>query len=91
MSSAANAYWDLIALRENARSDATLYNYGIVLKALKRPAQALERFSQALALNANITETWNNRGTVLNELERYQEALADFDRALALKIGRAHV
>ena len=30
------------ALRENARSDATLYNYGLVLKALKRPAEAIK-------------------------------------------------
>ena len=38
------------ALKENATSDATFYNYGIILKALKKPIDALERFSQALAI-----------------------------------------
>src|SRR5258705_9291478 len=39
----------LRALKEYAKSDATFYNYGIILKALKRPEEALERFGQALA------------------------------------------
>src|SRR5262249_16573415 len=73
-----------LALEQSATSDATLYNYGIILKALKRPAEALERFNQALAINASVAETWNNRGTVLNELERYQEAISDFDKATSL-------
>ena len=72
------------ALNENAKSDATFYNYGIILKALYRPAEALERFGQALAINPAVAETWNNRGTVFNELARYREAVADFDRAIAI-------
>src|SRR5438093_587941 len=39
------------ALAINATSDATFYNYGIVLKALGRPQEAVDRFSQAIALN----------------------------------------
>ena len=73
-----------LALAENATSDATYYNYGLILKALKRPAEAAERFTQALKLNAAVAESWNNRGTVFSDLRRYREAIADFDRAIAL-------
>jgi predicted O-linked N-acetylglucosamine transferase (SPINDLY family) len=72
------------ALRINATSDATFYNYGIVLKALGRPDEALERFSQALAINPGNADTWNNRGTVFNDLDDHARAVADFDRAIAL-------
>ena len=77
-------YYVRLALAENATSDATFYNYGLILKALKRPAEALQRFTDALKINASVAETWNNRGTVFNELKRYREAVADFDRAIAL-------
>jgi protein O-GlcNAc transferase len=72
------------ALHESASSDATFYNYGIILKALKRPVEALEQFSQALKINPSVAETWNNRGTVFSDLQRYREAIADFDRAIGL-------
>ena len=72
------------ALKENATSDVTFYNYGIILKALKRPAEALDQFTRALALNAAVAETWNNRGTAFNELKQYREAIADFDKALSI-------
>lgn len=72
------------ALRINAGSDATLYNYGTVLKGLGRSHDALDSFSKALAINPGAADTWNNRGIVYNGLERYAEAMADFDRALAL-------
>jgi predicted O-linked N-acetylglucosamine transferase (SPINDLY family) len=74
----------LLALKINATSDATFYNYGIVLKALGRPEQALERFSQAIALNPGNAESWNNRGTVFHELGDPTAAVSDFDRAISL-------
>jgi len=73
-----------LALDEDATSDVTLYNYGLILKALKRPAEALERFNQALKINPSIASTWNNRGTVFNDLRRYDDAVGDFDRAIQL-------
>jgi predicted O-linked N-acetylglucosamine transferase (SPINDLY family) len=72
-----------LALSGGSRSDATFYNYGIILKALKRPQEALVQFGAALKINAEVAETWNNRGTVLNDLKRHKEAIADFDRAIA--------
>src|SRR5438105_428211 len=50
------------ALRLNSNSDATHYNYGIVLKGLGRAADALEEVSKALALNSGLAETWNSTG-----------------------------
>jgi len=72
------------ALNENATSDATHYNYGLILKALKRPADALERFSEALKIDPTVASTWNNRGTVFNDLKRYDDALCDFGKAIEL-------
>jgi len=74
----------LLALQTNATSDVTFYNYGIILKALKRPSEALEQLSRALAINSNVADSWNNRGAVLNELRRHFEALGDFDRAISI-------
>jgi protein O-GlcNAc transferase len=73
-----------VALSEDARSDATLYNYGVILKSLKRPVEALERFSQALKIDPSVAVTWNNRGTVFNDLRRYDDAIGDFDTAIRL-------
>jgi predicted O-linked N-acetylglucosamine transferase (SPINDLY family) len=79
----------LAALKINSSSDATFYNYGIVLKALGRPDEALQRFTQALALNAGNADSWNNRGTVRNDLGDFRAAIADFDQAIALNPNSA--
>lgn len=69
---------------EVSRSDATLFNYGLVLKALNRPEEALKRFTEALAINPAAAETWYNRGIVLCDVRRFADALADFAKALEL-------
>ena len=73
------------AVRLNRTSDVSYYNYGIILKRLKKPALALNQFDSALHLNSQAAETWNNRGTVLNDLDRYDEAVLDFDKAVDLE------
>lgn len=77
------------ALRENASSDATFYNYGLALKGLGRPAEAVEQFNRALAINPSVADTWNNRGAAFNDLRRFEEAIADFEKAIALNSGYA--
>ena len=57
------------AVRINQSSDVSFYNYGIILKKLGRPREALEKFSLALRLKPDVSETWNNRGTVFNDLK----------------------
>src|SRR5215467_16076862 len=39
------------ALQHRPPSDVTLYNYGIALRAMNRPAEALQCFSEALKIN----------------------------------------
>ena len=72
------------ALRIDASSDATHYNYGTVLKHNNKLEQAIAAFDAALAINPRHVKALNNRGAVHSQLERYDEAIADFDRALAL-------
>jgi tetratricopeptide (TPR) repeat protein/2-polyprenyl-3-methyl-5-hydroxy-6-metoxy-1,4-benzoquinol methylase len=72
-------------IETGARSDATLYNYAIVLKALKRPIEALARLDEALAIDSTNAETWNVCGTVLNDLNRHDDAIGKFDRALRIR------
>jgi len=72
------------ALKIDASSDATHYNYGTVLQRGKKLDEAIAAFGRALAINPRHAKAFNNRGAVLSELERYEEAIADFDRALAL-------
>jgi protein O-GlcNAc transferase len=72
------------ASRASANSDVTFYNYGIILKRLGKPDEALKQFDRALRLNPNVAQTWNNRGTVFNDLKRFENAIADFDRAISL-------
>jgi predicted O-linked N-acetylglucosamine transferase (SPINDLY family) len=72
------------AVRLNQRSDVSFYNYGIILKRLKKPAFSLAQFDHALRLNPKVAETWNNRGTVLSDLHRYDDAVLNFNTALEL-------
>ena len=72
------------AVKLDQSSDVSFYNYGIILRTLNKPQQALQQFSSALGLNAKASETWNNRGTAYNDLQAYDTALADFDQAISL-------
>src|SRR5262249_37430974 len=59
------------ALQLNARSDATLNNYALALKALRRPLEAVRHFDQALAINPRAADTWASRGAALTDLARH--------------------
>jgi tetratricopeptide (TPR) repeat protein len=60
-------------------------NRGVTLQAMKRYADALASFDQAVALKPGHAEVYNNRGAVLQLLKRYDDALASYDKAIALK------
>ncbi len=66
------------------KSDASFYNYGIVLKALGRRQEALAQFARALSLNAKHVKALNNRGAVFNDLGQYEQALSEFDKAISV-------
>ena len=72
------------AVKLNQSSEASFYNYGIILKRLGKVALAKLQFDRALQLNSKVYETWNSRGTVLNDLKQYNQAVSDFDKAISL-------
>ncbi len=73
------------AVKAGGKSEVTFFNYALVLRAQKKPLEALEQFSRALALNESVAQTWNGRGATYIDLARYQDAVADFDRAVAIE------
>jgi predicted TPR repeat methyltransferase len=85
------------SLAINPRSVPLHLNIGNVLRALKRPEEAIASYDRALSLKADYAEAYNNRATVLRDLKRYEEALASAERAIAIKpnymeahLNRAH-
>ena len=76
------------AIGVDTRSDTTFYNYGIVLKKLDRPTEALEAFSSAIAIKPSVPESWNNRGTVLNDLNRFERPDGNGVRSPRCAAGR---
>jgi len=77
------------AVAADATSDASFYNYAIVLKTLGRPTEALAQFDRALRLNPRHAKALNNRGVTLSELGEHEQALAEFDKAIALDASYA--
>ncbi|MFZ5564745.1 MAG: tetratricopeptide repeat protein, partial [Thermodesulfobacteriota bacterium] len=58
---------------------------GVIYAEQNRPADAVNHFTNALALKPDFAETHNNLGLALISLGRRQEAIAHFSRALALR------
>ena len=57
-------------------------NKGLTLAELQRPAEALDCFERALALNPRLEQGWFNKGVILvNAFQRYAEALPCFAEA----------
>ena len=79
------------ALRIDASSDSTHYNYGTVLKRNNKPQQAIAAFDAALSINPRHVKALINRGAAYSQLKRYEDAIADFDRAIALERSYSEV
>lgn len=67
------------------KSPQVLLNYGIVLNALKRHAEAVESFDQAIKLKSKYAEAHNNRGATLSEMGQDEAALESLRKAIAIK------
>ncbi|MEZ0262853.1 MAG: tetratricopeptide repeat protein [Alphaproteobacteria bacterium] len=74
-----------VALNINPVNAAAHSNYGNVLRALKRPAEALANYDKALSIQPAYADALSNRGTALRDLGRHDEAVESFRQALALK------
>ncbi|MGZ6018803.1 MAG: O-linked N-acetylglucosamine transferase, SPINDLY family protein [Phenylobacterium sp.] len=72
------------SVRLEPRDTATLANLGAILRAQRRPAEALEVLDSALVIAPADASVLLNRANVLNELQRFPEALESADRALAV-------
>lgn len=49
-----------------------------------RPAEAIQWFDQAIAVNSNDAGVYSNRGAALQALQQYQAAIENLDHAIAL-------
>ena len=79
------------ALKINPKDVRSLFNKGVDLLMLRRPAEALECFDRALKINPHDAEIWSNRGIALRALGRIEEAIECYDRALAINPNDAGV
>jgi tetratricopeptide (TPR) repeat protein len=60
-------------------------NLGIALRALNRPADAVQHFERAIALAPNRPEAHYNLGRAQQDLGRIPQARACYERAIALR------
>ena len=60
-------------------------NLGIALAAAGRPAEAIEQFGRAVALNPDYAEAHDNLALALAGVGRTAEAIGHYERALQLK------
>ena len=72
-----------------ALTHAPYTNKGVALRNLKRHAEALAAFDQAIRLDPNYARTYSNKGNALTDLKRHAEALAAFERTNELSCTRA--
>jgi tetratricopeptide (TPR) repeat protein len=83
-----NRLADALAAYDEAlklRLDFTLvYGRAVLLRTMKRPAEAVSGFEQAIGLKPRSAEAWNGKGNGLRDLNRPLEAIAAFDKALTV-------
>ena len=60
------------------------FNAGLGLVEISRPAEAIDRFTQAIQLTPNLPKLLIARGDALHGVGKLQEAAADYKAALAL-------
>jgi tetratricopeptide (TPR) repeat protein len=76
-----------------SRDDAETHNNrGNALRDLRRYAEALASYDQAIALRPDYAAAHSNRGNALRDLRRHEAALASYDTAIALQpdLAEAH-
>ncbi len=72
----------LAALPDTSADAQVLALRGALLSETGRPAEALEDFARALALDPANAATWSNQGNALAKLGRREEAIQGYDTAL---------
>lgn len=74
------------AYLENVGTDRayTYKGYGALLMRMKRPAEAIPRFTTALSLGGDDVEVFRARGSCYVQVNKYDSAVADFAKARTL-------
>jgi len=72
-------------LQQQSTNFDALHLSGAVALQSRRPKDALELISKAIALNPESAAAHSNRGNALRNLNRPEEALASYDKAISLE------
>jgi predicted O-linked N-acetylglucosamine transferase (SPINDLY family) len=60
------------------------YNRGLCYHKLNRLKEALEDYSNEIAINPNYVDVWYNRAILLSELLNYEESIKNYDQVILL-------
>lgn len=60
------------------------FNLGNAYRIQKKLPEAIDAYTQAIALNVKYTAAYNNRGISYSELKKYDRALLDYNQSLKL-------
>jgi Flp pilus assembly protein TadD len=64
-----------------------LYNHGILLERLQRPAEAESLYRSAVSVDSSFADAWNNLGVLEARAGRLEPAVALWERALRANPG----
>ena len=80
---AEQAVWGIWMRTDDPAADP-MFQTGIQLLTEDKPAQALEKFNQVIALKPEFAEVWNRRGDAYQMMGDEEKALADYDHVMRL-------
>ncbi len=76
-------YYDT-ALRAQSNNLRALFNKGVMLHMLGRPAEAIEYYDRYLEINPYDPEAWSNKGMALRRMGKVEEAIKAYEKGIEL-------
>ena len=80
---AEQAVWGIWMRTDDPAADP-MFQTGIQLLIEEKPAQALEKFNQVIAIKPEFAEVWNRRGDTYQFMGDEERALADYEHVMRL-------
>jgi tetratricopeptide (TPR) repeat protein len=80
---AEQAIWGIWMRTDDPAADP-MFQTGIQLLTEDKPAQALEKLNQVIALKPEFAEAWNRRGDAYQSMGDEEHALADYEHVMRL-------
>jgi tetratricopeptide (TPR) repeat protein len=65
-------------------------NRGVLLRTLRRHAEAAESYRRAITIQPGHADAWYNRANALQEHNDFVDAIASYDQPLAIAPGHAN-